>query len=154
MSPRKKETKGKEMPKEKKGPKMPEVEMVVIEVKRASAIGLPGLLNKEGITLDYGVRLLPGENDVPKDIWERVRTHKTVKMYLDCDILFDHGPGKARKLTDGLDALEKFQAIAQIEKCDAPKILKDWYSKTSKIDLRNKLQDKLTAIEAEKSKKE
>lgn len=142
------------MPKEKKRPKMPEVETVVVDNKRASGIGLPGTVTPEGVTTHYGMRLLPGENDVPADEWERIRTHKAVKMLLDQDILIDKGSGKAKKLTDGLDALEKFEALAQIEKCTVPKILELWYSKTEKIDLRNKIQERLNVLEIEKDKKE
>jgi hypothetical protein len=145
-----KETKGAK--KMVKGPKMPSVEMVVVENTRASGIGLPGELSPDGTTVNYGLRLLPGENDVPAEEWERVRKNKTVKMYLDQDILIDKGKGKAKKLTDGLDALEKHEALKQIAKCEAPKILENWYSKTEKINLRNKIQEKLAAIAADEEK--
>lgn len=129
---------------------MPEVKMVVIEVTKPRGVGLPGKVTEEGVTTHYGLRLLPGENNVPVNEWERVRTHKTVKMYLDAGILLDKGPGKAKKLNQGLDALEKFEAIAQIEKCNIPQILDDWYTKTEKIDLRNKLQEKLQTLKESK----
>ena len=119
---------------------------LVIDNTRAAQVGLPGIVDKEGIRQKAGVKLLPGENDVPESEWERVKGHKTVRMYIACGILVEKGPGKARKLSDGLDALEKHQVLLQIAKCDSIKILQDWAGKTDDPNTLKKCRAKIDEL--------
>lgn len=105
---------------------------VVIENKRASLIELPGVVNDEGVPLEAGIKLLPGENTVDAKEWDRVKSHCVVKMYCSSEVgylkVLEKEVGKS--LSEGLDALSKKDAIAQIEKCESPEIISDWKAST------------------------
>jgi len=117
---------------------MTEIETIVIVNKRASLVQLPGELSPTGEVKHNGHDLMPGENDVPKSYWDKVKSHKVVKMYLNSavGILQEKGTGKAKRYADGLDSLEKHEAIRQIAKCDQVQILKDWKDGTNQKTLK------------------
>lgn len=123
---------------------------LVIENNRAALIELPGELNDQNIPIREGFKLMPGENDVPKEEWERIKNHKMVKEYCDLDYIVEKGTGKARKLSDGLNALEKHEAIMQIARCDSPRILNDWSEKTTDPGLKKRCSER--ALEITRSK--
>jgi hypothetical protein len=123
-------------------------ETLIIENTRAALVELPGIVDKEGTVQQDGVKLIPGENDVPVKEWNRVKNHKTVKMYMapGIGILIEKGPGRARKLSDGLDSLEKHEALLQIAKCNHVQILQDWAGKTKDDFLIKKCRSRIDEI--------
>jgi hypothetical protein len=123
-----------------------EEKTLIINNTRPSQVELPGVVNDEGVVQEEGLKLLPGENDVPVSVWDRVKEHKTIKMWMGCGILEEKGPGQARKLSDGLDALEKHEVILQIGKCESVQILKDWIEKTKDEGIRKKCRAKIDKL--------
>ena len=120
--------------------------MVIIMNHRASGVELPGKLSDSSHAIHNGQMLLPGENNVERIEWDRVKKNKTVKMYLACDILEYKGEGIAHSLGDGLDALEKHEALKKVAQCSSVKILNDWKSKTSDKSIAKKCNEKINEL--------
>ncbi len=141
-------------------------EMLVIVNKRASLVELPGRPHEDtekkhafwkdcdNPELIVGKKLLPGENSVPSDYWDAIKGHKAVKMLLAVKILKNKGVGKARSLADGLDALEKHEAIKQIHKCTSTQILNDWAKKTSDSGLSKRCKARIGELIEDQGKEE
>lgn len=124
--------------------------IIVINL-RASAVELPGELAKDGTPLHNGKMLLPGENDVNEEYWNRTcKNHHVVKMYMDSvpPILATKTGGKAKSLDKGLDSLEKHEALMKIAQCDEIKILSKWASNTENDSLKNACNKRIKEVEA------
>ncbi len=127
---------------------------LIIENTRASMVELPGQLNGEGVPVKLGMRLIPGQNNVPESEWNRVQNNKAVRMYVETKILIDKGPGKAKSFAEGLDVLEKHEALKQIHKCTDATIVRGWMDQTESPDYAKSCRDRIDAIIADKKAKE
>ena len=122
---------------------------LVIINTRPCLIVLPSWEESGKPELVDGLKLLPGENDCPNDYWNFCKKNKTVKMYLACDYLKNKGEGKALMLSDGLDALDKHEALVKIAGCTKPQILKDWANKTQDSTLKARCEKRIKEVLAE-----
>lgn len=137
---------------------MGNTEMLIIKNKRASLVELPGRPHPdtkkqhaywktcEDLELISGKKLLPGENNVPPEYWEAIKTHRTVKMFQATGILEEKGKGIAKSYADGLDSLEKHEALMRIHKCSVIKVLNDWANKTTNDSLKKACKKRIEEI--------
>ena len=101
----------------------------------------------------------PGENDCPKSYWDHCASkNKHMQLAMEAGHLTakDSGGRKARKLADGLDSLQKADALARIARCkgrDGKHVLRDWASKTQDQELveacRKRLDDLAVSDESD-----
>lgn len=94
-------------------------------------------------------QLLPGENDVPKTLWEQAKKNPAVKMWIACKYLEDKGPGRAKTLVKGLDALSDEKAKDQIDRCSDIELLQQWKSSSNKVQVRKAIDARIEDLIAE-----
>jgi len=78
---------------------------IVIRVNRASAIILPKSNAHTGVGYSGGMKLLPGENNMDKSYWDVIKKNGTVKKWLAVGWIENLGSGKAKDITDSLEAV-------------------------------------------------
>ena len=120
-------------------------QQIIIENATARGIELPkGDYDGDG-RLDRKT-LIPGENNISSSAWEKCKKNPAVKLYIAAGHLKNRGPGKAKSLAVGLDALTLAQAKDQIARCDEVKILKDWRGKTDKPRYKDLCEKRIKEI--------
>lgn len=140
-------------------------EMLIIKNKRASLVELPGKPHPdtkkphvywktcEDLELIAGKKLLPGENNVPPEYWEAIKGLRIVKMFQAAGILKKKGFGVAKSLGDGLDSLEKHEALLKIHKCSVVQVLNDWADKTKDDSLKKACKNRIEELIEDQDKK-
>jgi hypothetical protein len=104
---------------------------IVIENKTSRGIELPrGDYDGDG-RIERKV-LYPGENNINEQAWKKAKINPAIKIYVSCRYLIDRGPGEAKSLIQGLDALDLSDARDRVARCDEIKILKDWKTRAKK----------------------
>ena len=108
---------------------------LVIVVTKPQGVELPSVEAKQkGQRVEPGYhpqKLIPGENDVDSDYWDKIKGNPAVKMWLACKILVNQGEGKAKPLIASLDTMSPDVALRHIGNCESVEILNDWKAKTS-----------------------
>lgn len=85
----------------------------------------------------FGFNLVPGENDVPKDGWERFQARRECKTWLKKRyIQVRNDIKKATPMLDSIIQFEEDKAIAIVEACTNALHLERWAKKEN----RNKVQ--------------
>ena len=103
----------------------------------------PAVLVPEGTVLRVGYpfhKLIPGQNDVPREYWERVSSkNPAVKMWLACGYLLV-SEGKAETLVAALDTLDPHSARQHIAECTNMGVLIRWGEDAESPGLRKAIE--------------
>lgn len=94
---------------------------LVIEVTEPRPVILPPI-GKEKV----GQKLAPGENSVDSEVWEKVKRNIAVKKFLEFGIIVNRGHGKARPISETLDALNFNEAKSLINKEKDKDLINRW----------------------------
>lgn len=93
-------------------------------------------------------RLLPGENDVPEELWNAVKGNPGVKIAIACKTLVNMGEGKAKSILAGLDNLSPDIALRHIGNCENVKLLNEWRGNTENLGLRKAIEERVLELVA------
>lgn len=118
---------------------------LVIFNTRASLVHLPAITSTDPRVAE-GIGLLPGENDVPEWYWQKCKRVAAVRIWIAAGHLEDRGEGVAKPLFLGLDALSEQAALAQIDKCEEVRLLKDWAAATTNATLQRACKMKIDSL--------
>lgn len=94
-------------------------------------------------------RFLPGQNNCPEPYWKAATKNKTVKQWLALGELASNGAGVAKKLDEGLDSLSDAEAAQRITKCADVKLLRDWLSKATNMEVKQMCEARIHQVIAE-----
>ena len=117
---------------------------LVINVNRPSMVELPACY-VDGVSYP-SLQMLPGENNVSEAQWRAAKSNPAIKIWIQCNILENKGVGKAKSLSEGLDALTQQEAETRITKCDAVPILRDWRESSSRPALQALCKERIDEL--------
>ncbi len=107
--------------------------------------------NKAGKVTSPGFvayKLLPGENDVPEDLWDAVKGNPGVKIAIACRTLVNKGEGNAKSILAGLDNLAPDTALRHIGNTENVKLLNEWRGNTENLGLRKAIEERVLELVA------
>lgn len=128
---------------------------LVIEVTEPRAVELPNMRpvtdKKTGKVKAPGFRamqLLPGENDVPSEYWDKIKSNPAVKQWLAVKLLKNLGEGIAKSIIASLDNLAPDVAMRHIGKCENVAILNEWKAGAKGRALRKAISERILEVVA------
>lgn len=108
---------------------------VVIELKQARVFHLP-----------KGGRLLPGQNNIDAQAWAKDKKNKTVKQWLELELLVDKGEGEAVPLADDIGRVQPGKARLWIEHTDDLALLLKWRHNETRDAVRQYIDARIETV--------
>lgn len=94
-------------------------------------------------------KLLPGQNTVNREYYERCLKIKCVAMWKACKYIVDRGDGEAVETLRSLASLAPENAKKQIHKCTSIELLSQWSEGTENRVLRKLIEERKQELIAE-----
>lgn len=98
-------------------------------------------------------KLLPGENDVPSEVWDSNKKSRSVEMWLEAGYLVDCTDlTKARPLAVDTNITSVPDMLRNIQKCNRVELLAEWGSVDDRTEVRKAIMSRIDDLKLDKEK--
>ena len=91
--------------------------------------------------------LAPGENDVDGDVWNSIKDHHVVGIWLSEGMIEVVGEGKATPLVEQIEKVKPAEkAVALIEGCKSLELLKTWNKRAKRAGVKKAIAARMKEL--------